>query len=429
MKDISQATALVIDNSLFLPVAFALAQKCKRVLYWTPWESGFAKVSKGVLGDGYIEIERCDDPWRVKDEVDFLVAPDVQHAGIQLEFEKQGKPVWGSRNADSIELNRHKFLKILERSGLDVPTQETVVGIIALRSFLEDKENKFIKISKWRGDMETHHWRNWKLDRYWLDALSVKLGPMGELIRFLVFDDIDTDLEIGGDTYGVDGQWPSLMLHGIEWKDKSYFSAVTKRESMPWQIQEVLEAFGKVLAPYRYRNEWSMEIRVKDEKAFFIDPTCRGGLPSTASQITLWSNFPEIIYAGAHGELVEPEPAGQFSIEVILKSKGEKDEWRIVDMPKELRPWAKLTACCSIDGLDCFPPDDTGDAIGWLVAIGNTPRETLETIKGYVALLPPGVTAEVETVANIIEEIESAEEKGIEFTGKPMPSPAEVLDS
>jgi hypothetical protein len=427
MKDISQATALVIDNSLFLPIAFCLAQKCKRVLYWTPWETGFSKLSKGILGDGYSEIERCDDIWKVKDQVDFLVAPDIQHSGIQLEWESQGKAVWGSRAADSIELDRHKFLKLLRQVGLDVPQQETVKGITGLRLFLEDKENKYIKISKWRGDMETHHWRNWKLDRYWLDSLAVKFGPASELIPFLVFDDIVTDLEIGGDTYNVDGQWPSLMLHGVEWKDKSYFAAVTERQDMPEQIQAVLDAFGKVLAPYRYRNEWSMEVRVQGDKAFFIDPTCRGGLPSTASQISLWKNFPEIIYAGAHGELVEPEPAARFSIEVIIKAKGEKDEWRVVDLPKALRPWAKLTACCSIDGLDCFPPDDTGDAIGWLVAIGDTPKETLETIKEYVALLPPGLTAEIDSVAKVIEEIESAEAEGIEFTNQPMPKPAAVL--
>jgi len=66
-----------------------------------------------------------------------------------------------------------------------------------------------------------------------LDVWAVRFGPAQNMVRFIVCEPIDTPLEIGGDTYCVDGQWPSLMLHGDEKKDKGYIGTVTKREDMP----------------------------------------------------------------------------------------------------------------------------------------------------------------------------------------------------
>lgn len=428
MKDISDVTFCVPDGGLFLPIAFCLAEKAKRVIVWSPDKRQFPSLSQGIIGDGFEQIECTLDFWPMLKEIDCFAFPDIGQAGLQLHLESQCKAVWGSRDADSIELDREKFLDILKSTGLDVPTYRIFEGLSELAHHLENTEDVYIKISRWRGDLETTHWRNWKVDNGLLDCWACKFGPAKELIRFLVFNAIDTDLEIGGDTYGVDGKWPKVMLNGYEWKDKSYFGAVTKTKEMPEQIQAVLEAFGPVLAPYRYRNQWSMEVRVKDDKAYFIDPTCRGGLPSTASQMALWTNLPEIIWHGANGELIDPEYEDEFAMECVLSSKSDKHTWGVVDIPDELKPHVNLGSCCEIDGCSAFPPDDShGDEIGWLVATGKTPKETLDTIKEYASMLPDGVSASTESLVNIIQEIETANEEGIEFSDKPLPSAEEVV--
>jgi len=428
MKETAQVTALVVDHGLFLPLAERLAQTYKRVLYWSPYEEGFSTIKKGCYGDGYPNIERCEDIWLAKDEIDLFIFPDIQHAGLQLELEAQGFPVWGSRAADSIELDREKFLRLLGQAGLEVPSHEVVVGLSALSDYLRDRENQFIKISRWRGDMETTHWRNWELDGNLMCQLGVKFGPLRELVRFLVFDAIETDLEIGGDTYCLNGEFPDLMLHGIEWKDKSYFAAVTKREEMPEQIRQTLEVFGPILGHYGYRNEFSVEVRVVEDRFYFIDPTCRGGMPSTGSQMMLWKNFPEIIWAGAHGVLMEPEPAAQYAMECVMTVKHQKDCWAVAGFPPELQEWVKPACCCKVDELYAFPPNDQQDEIGWLLAIGDSPRETLQAMQAHVAALPDGVCANVESLANVIKEIEQAEEEGIEFGKQDLPAPAEVIE-
>lgn len=431
MKDASDVIACVCDHrGLFLPVAHRLSEGFKKVYHWSAYEEGFSSIRKGVIGDGFPNIEWCRDPWDIKGQVDLFVFPDVELSGMQLELESQGYAVWGPRRADTIELNREKFLKILKDVGLDVPQYEVFTGLSALHEHLRDCEDCYIKISRWRGDMETTHWRSWKQDEGFLDYLAVRFGPAKEFIRFLVFDPIDADIELGGDTYCIDGNWPKLMLNGTEWKDKAYLGVVTDTKDMPRQVLEVMAAFAPEFEKERYRCEFSSEIRIQGDKAYFIDPTCRGGLPSTGSQLKLWGNFPEIVWAGAHGVLVEPEPLGMYSAECVLKTKVPPGNWAVVELTEALKPWAMLANCCLIDGAYAFPPDDQhGEEIGWLVAIGDTPQATIESMREKVEMLPEGVSAEFISLADILKEMDTAEEHGVQMSDDALPEPSTVIES
>lgn len=431
MKETNQITACVCDNpgGLFLPLALKLAQSYKRVFYQTPCEEGFSTVNKASVGKGFDNLVRVRDVWSIKRECDLFIFPDIEHSGLQLELEEQGYAVWGSRKGDELELNRKLFLEVLKDHGLDVPNYVICNGLTQLRDYLLDAEDKYVKISRYRGSMETWHWRDSSLDEGRLCELGVRFGPVKDLIPFIVLDNIDTPLEIGGDTYCIDGQWPSLMLHGDEWKDEGYIGAVTKRQDMPDQIQAVLDEFGPILGKSSYRNFFSMELRVKGEQSFFIDPTCRGGLPSMGSQMELWKNLPEIIWYGANGNLVDPVPAAKFSAECALTAKGEKKSWAVVDVPPSLEQWMKLAGACQVDAV-CFPPDDShGDEIGWLVAIGNSVKEVIDNIVKQSKLLPDGVHAKTECLVNLLKEIHESEQKGIEFTDQPVPDPAIVVEA
>lgn len=429
MRSVKDITVCCIDHGLFLSVAQALAKTCKRVLYQTPTEKAFTTLNDHIIGDGYPDIERCEDFWPIKDEIDLFVFSDIQHSGLQLELESQGFSVWGGRKGDSLELSREKFHRVLADVGLQVPKFERIVGLTKLREYLKDAEDRYIKISKYRGSLETFHWRNWGVDETALDVLAVRFGPAKELIPFLVFEPIHSEMEMGGDTFVVDGQWPDKMLHGTECKDKAYFSAVTEREKMPQQLQDVMEAFGPVLKPYRARQQWSMEVRrVSEDEAYFIDPTLRGGLPSTGSQLELISNLADVIWHGAHGDLLQPEYKAKFSAEVILTAKADKSAWTVVEVPTALKDAMKLANCCEIDGRICFPPNDDGDPIGWLVATGNSPQETLNNILELAKELPDGVSAATEDLADVFKEIHAEQGEDIQFTQQKVPEPEAVLE-
>ena len=153
-----------MDHGLFLPVAFRMAQACKRVCTRRRTEKAFTTLNDHIIGDGFSEIERCEDFWKLKHEIDLFIFCDIQHSGLQMELEDQGFAVWGSRNGDSLEINREKVNRVLEEVGLPVAPFEVIKGLTKLRVFLRDKTDRYIKISKYRGTMETTHWRDYDLD-------------------------------------------------------------------------------------------------------------------------------------------------------------------------------------------------------------------------------------------------------------------------
>lgn len=429
MKSLSDSTCLVFDNGLFVPLAERISRNgFGRVLYHSPYEEGFSTLNEAIIGYGLEGVERVNDIWTVKDEVDTWIFPDIEHAGLQLEFESQGRSVWGSRKGDSLELFREKFHRVLEQVGLDVPKFRTIQGLTKLSEFLKANDGPwFIKISRWRGSFETQKFRSWKMDECLLDQWAVKFGPAKDIVPFMVFDPIETELEIGGDTFCIDGQWPDLMLHGDEFKDKAYISAVTPRKEMPPQIQDVLEAFSPILAEYRYRNFWSMEVRVKDDAAYFGDATCRAPMPATGSQLENITNLPEIIYHGAQGEMVQPVFEKKFTSEVLVNLKGDHKCWRQTEIPTELKRWLKLPNSCQIDHLRCFPPDEQhGESIGWLVALGDTVEEMIATMKDQIALMPDGMSADIAPLGELLTVVEQAQDKGIDFPAE-VPPPETVL--
>lgn len=429
MKDISQATALVYDHGSYFPVAQRLAQDFQKVYYFTEWETGLSQVGNAVLGDGFENVIRVRDPWKVKREVDLFVFPDIGQSGMQEELESQGIAVWGARSADQQEQNRELFLKTLGDCGLKVPPHTVVVGLTNLREYLAGKEDQYIKISRYRGSFETSHFRSLEDDRSLLDWWGVKFGPVAELVRFIVFPNIDTPLEIGADTFCVDGQWPDVMLHGLEWKDKSYFSAVTKREDMPQQIQDVLDRYSAVLERSCYRSQFSMEVRVKEDTGYFIDPTCRGGLPSTNSFLRM-KNASQVIYHGAHGELVQPDYGYAFAAESIVNLKGEGNRWRTCREPEgHMKEHLFLTGCCNVNGVLAFPPNEhDGGDVGWLVNTGDDQEEVITGMNALADELPDGLDASTETLGYVLKEIHDAGKEGIEFSDEPTPEPAVVME-
>lgn len=427
--DFSNRTALVFDHGFFLPLARRLAESFGRVLYYTPWEKSYPVLNEGIIGAGFGDIIRCNDFWSLKKSIDLFVFPDIYHGGLQAELRSQGCRVWGAGAGMKLELDREFFLKKLGELGLAVPPCKSIRGLSALGDYLKDKKDQYIKVSMWRGSWETKHWRSWEEDAEKLDVWAVRLGGLKEHVPFLVFAPIETKLEIGGDTYCVHGQWPANMLHGIEKKDEAYFAAVTPKREMPDELTHILDAFSPFLAETGYSCQWSMEVRVTDDEAYFIDATTRGGLPSTASFLTA-KNIPEVLYHGADGELVEIDYGFKFSAECMVKIKGEPDAWAAFITPPELKPWLKVSDCCELDGKIWFPSDGPPiEEIGWLLAVGDTPTEVARKMNEQADLLPDGAEASVEALADILREITAEEEAGIKFTDKEIPPPEIVLEA
>ncbi len=431
MKSIDQVHIRVIDKGIFLPIARRLARECAHVSYWVPHEKAFPTV-RDVIGDGFDDIERIASPWQDNESIDCWCFPDVGFSRLQKELIDNGAIVWGARNADVIETSRLRFLEALNKTNLPVPTYTKIVGMTMLRVFLKDNEDKYIKISQFRGDWETFHWRNWDEDEMELDARATKLGPWKDVITFYVFDRIETEIEDGCDTYCIDGKFPSLLIHGYEAKDRAYMGTFQKTEDFPEEVRIVNDEFGPILAEYGYRSFFSSEVRItKDGKSYFIDPTLRAGSPPSQVACEMIGNLGDIIWQGAQGNLIEPEPVSQFGVQAILCFCSDRHQWRTFEVPAKIEQWVKCGFCSQIGGRLCFPPDPEmmRGEFGWLVGIGDTASEAIEHLKSNAAELPDGVHCEFTALADLINEVKSASESGMEFTDQPMPEPEIVLEA
>lgn len=430
VKDIKDVVMCVVDLGTFFPVAMRLSRDCKKVFYCVPNGEASRTFAASCRGDGHAGIERIDDFWPHLEEIDTFVFPDCGMGGLQLELERQGKSVWGSKNSGVEEEMRGKWIKTCEKLGLPMPKTHVIKGLTNLLVFFRehDGETFHVKISRFRGDMET--WKATELAAIEnkIRVLWNKFGPWGDDIKFYVQEPVETDIEGGADSYFVNGQYPDKVILGYEKKGESYFATWKPREEMPPEIWKPSEVIAPLMAAHNYCNLVSTEIRVAEDKSYLLDPCLRFGSPAGEEELELYGNFTEIIYRGAMGELVQPDMAAKFCGEAIIGYCGDKDGWKSIEVPQEVEQWVKLYACGCRGGAYHFPPSQDAECIGCVVGLGDTPEEVLDHLKEVrEALGDAPVDIKIEPLVDLFDEIEKAEKQGIEFSEKSMPDPAEVV--
>lgn len=435
MKELSDTTACVIDYGIYFPVAERLSRDLKQVYYHIPGGEAFETFAMGSRGYGHEDVELIEDFWRIKKQIDVFVFPDAagaSYSGIQLELQSQGFPIWGSKDAADLERKRGSWIDKCEELGLPMPKTHRIKGITNAWIFFQEHQGEefYVKVSRWRGDMET--WKACELAqiRNKLDLLRIKWGPLSEDMILYVQEKIDTDIEGGVDTYFV-GDYPDKIVLGYEKKGESYFGVVKDRKDMPPEIWSVNEKAKALLASFDYCNMVSTEVRVSTEKgiSWWLDPCFRFPSPAGEEELELYKNFSQIVVSGANGELVQPEIDEEFAGEAVIEYTGDKDGWKSFTVPEEVRQWVKLYACVYHEGAYHFNPQTDPEALGCAVALGRKPQEVIDRLKEIQeALKNAPVSLHIEPMADLIKEIESAEEQGIEFTEKEMPQPSEVLE-
>jgi hypothetical protein len=432
MKKIDEVVALVVDHGRFVHVARCLGQQFAKVYYTSPEERDCPLVREASVGDGFDEIERVKSAWQVKDEVDLVVFPDIGFECMQAELRYQGIPVWGAGNASYLESNKSVFLDELSKTELPVAPHTVIKGLTNLRLHLMKEEDKYIKISKYRGDWETLHWTNFDEMEGTLDSYAVRFGCLKELITFYVFDAIETEIEDGVDAYCVGGHWPENVLHGMECKDKAYIGTIQKMQDLPEEVICVNDCFGPILDRLTNHGalKFSTEVRITEEReSYFIDPTARFGSPPSQGECLLIKNLPEIIYRGALGELVEPEHEDNFVVQAFLSMCDDRDEWRSVKLTEEQDEAIKGGFCCKVDGKLCLMPitEYHTKEVGYLCATGKTMKQAIENLRKLKDDLPCSLHCEFASLADLLKEIHEAEAADMPFTDEIVPEPETIV--
>jgi len=426
MKELSDITALVLDFGTFQDLASRLSETYKRVFYFTPFETEYQDCKNCVIGTGMPNVERVDDYLdpEILGELDLVIVPDISFNGHQKLFRSLDIPVWGSMGGSDLELYRTRFLKMLGDVGLPVAKSKTVVGMTALEALLKKEKDRWVKVNRFRANMETWHSIDYEHSVPELLRLRNEFGGVAEKIVFIVQEPIPDAQEVGYDGYSVDGKYPAKSYQGYEKKNELYLGSWLPAEELPDMVQEVNEKIGPVLKKLGYRNFLATEIRDK----FFIDITPRHAGQTQEHLQRTCTNLPEIIAAGAEGELVEPEFEARFAAEATLHYTGGGDGWKVLNVSKEAKPNVRLTGYCQDGDTYHFPPGKN-DEVGVVIGNGNTVEEAIDNLKEHFELIKgEPVKAEMNGFVDILNDIKKAQADGIKFSDKPIPKPASVME-
>jgi hypothetical protein len=373
--------ALVWDGGLFPFTATTLAKSFGKVYYYSPYQSdAFPLSRKALWGMGLPNVERTNDFFTHVEESDILVFPDVGMGDLQSYLKRQGKAVWGAGDAEIIELDRVFLKKWQMQNDLRIPRTWIIHGVNALREHLSNPENnnQYVKVSTWRGDLESkHHQNNW-LSQTWLDFLTHQLGPNKERITFVVESAIEDAVESGWDGISIDGAYPSFGLTGWENKDTSYIGMVTPYSDCPPVLREVNDKLAPFFKSLGARTLFSTEVRViADGSGYLIDIAMRNGSPPSECMQNIFSNWGDIIGYGAQGVMVVPEPAAKFAAQIVLRSDWAENDFLPIRFPSEYRDFIHLHGHTRVDNMD-YVVSIGMDIIGSATGIGSTPEEATE---------------------------------------------------
>ncbi len=379
--DLSNKTALFIDHGLFTFIAEKLAPDFGRMLYYSDWKNAFPKWSQASPGDGIPGVERVNELWPAIEKADIIIFPDIYDGEFQLKLRKMGKRVWGGGTTDVLEHDREKFRDLQVELGMAVPETVIIHGMEALRDHLIQCEDKHVKIITFRGDMESFNHISYDITECFLDDLESRLGAQKESVKFIVEDPIG-EVEIGFDGWCIDGKFPEICGYGYEVKDSGYVGRIVPYGELPVALSKVNRSLGPELGSRGMRGFFSTEVRLgSDRVPYLLDPCMRAGSPPSEVMVESYSNLAEIIWEGAAGNLVVPQPTGKYTAIAMLESKWADTHWMSLLIPDDVAPYVKLKCKAVKDGRTYFVPQ-FGElyTIGGVVAVADTIKEAIRLV-------------------------------------------------
>lgn len=350
----------VYDNTggAYLPIAQKMCNCFDKVYYYSNNQNPFPRIAMDKIGTGYEKLIRLDEFWGEQlDNIDIVMFPDIYCNDIGYRLRKMGKLVWGGTEAEQLETNRKLFKQELESVGLmNLPT-EYVQGVDNLIKYLKQEQNNWVKLSYYRGEMETFHHFNFNHSEVFLEDIQHQLGPLGSDIEFIVERNMDSIAEIGYDGFTVNGRMANTNMFGFEIKNCGYVGTYCDYSKLPDPVKIVNDKFNPVLQKYGHTGFYSNEIRYTESKdSYYIDPCIRAGSPPSNTMMEMITNWDEIIPAACKNYVIEPKFKSKYGVELILKSNYCNNSYLPVSYPSEFSDNVKLKGAFRKNNKDYIVP-------------------------------------------------------------------------
>jgi hypothetical protein len=426
-----------MDNGLFHSFAQHVAQEiiagggtCD---YYTPWQGSFPSSRQTRLGEGWPELTRILDPQRDENKVDLWVFLDLFQADYQFRLRKAGARVWGSGDGEALELERWEFKAWCGRNGIRTPPSELFKGLPALRAYLAERKNKYVKLAHAanRGDMDTKLWKNKFLTEWTFDQLEYDLGAFKYDTEFIAEDKLEDIIELGEDWPAViDGLWSEWGMYAFEVKGLGTVGIQMPYAKMPQCLRDFNAKLSKVMKADQYRGAFSMEGLYNARREYSAtDPCCRLGSPSNELLQEMFTGWAKTIWFGAEGKLVSLLPAkdAKYGIVAMVYSEQSGKNWEPLSYKPALDRWVKLRNPYMLGGKRFAVPQGSPTNVAGVVGTGNLLLSAAKALGEHVHGVD-GHQIEIATdaISKMLEIITKANQWGATFTSDPLPTAAEL---
>ena len=419
------SSVCVVDNvgGSYLPIAHRLSEHFDCVYYYSVNQNPFPRMALDMVGTGYNNIIRIDEFWKNIDKFEVICFPDIYFNDWGYALRKMGKKVWGGTEAEQLETDRRLFKSELENVGLAVAPTKYIKGVDMLVKELKESQDKWIKLSYYRGEGETTRHIKWSQSEIMIDNLNYEMGPLAATAEFCLEDHIDSIAEIGYDGWTINGQFTDGMIWGLEVKDCGYVGKACNYENIPDPVKMTNDKFSPVLQKYGHTGFYSTEVRYgKDGNTYYTDPCVRSGSPPSNVYMKMIDNWVEIMIKGAMGEMVEPKFNSKYGCEIILKSNYCNNNTLPVMIPKEYKDNVALKGAYFMNDKNyVIPFNQAGikdlEAFGSVVVVGDDLNEIMnKAVEIANSIEAPGIYFAENTLEKAMSTFSDLEKNtGIKF--------------
>jgi hypothetical protein len=383
---------MIVDNGEFVDFARSLGRSYKKVYYHNPdWSSFYRSVNECQLGSGFEEIELVPGMMDHFDEVDFYIFLRSMDASIQVLLAGLGKAVWGAKHGIWLEYERDRCKQLMKSLGLPVAPYAALKGLDALAEYLKKHDDQWVKLNGYRAHFESFFAPDYEQVESKFNRMRWEMGENRNDVTFTSENNLPDAFEFAIDSQSIFGQLPNKVLYGVEIKDVGYLARWTDYAAVP----DFAKAFDKAIAPTLeeegYCTFYSPETRKgKEGPAHMIDLTCRLPSPPGECYPTAMKNLPEVMWEGANGNCIDPEPSDEWVAQLMLESEWAASNWTAIDIPKEYEPYLKLKSVERRNGkLYVIPQMVKSSTIGAAIGKGSTmerainmAREVAKSVSG-----------------------------------------------
>ena len=401
MSSLREKSICIVEHGHHLFFAEEFVKSYGKVFVYIMNEDSYLKPDKDTIGsgiDGVHLLEFDEDFWKLvdfagDDEIVYFF-PDVGQGALQRHLQRLGKRVCGSLASEKFEMDRWYLNECLKQVGLPTVPMKKIVGTTNLRKFLKANPNQVVKISYYRGLIETFLADDpWEMELQIIE-LDCLLGMNKDSMEFICQEIIESELEVGYDGFNVNGQHPQFCMRGPEIKDKAYLGIITK-ETAPL-LQYINEKTAPIFAKNKYQGFYHNELRLIDKpwKKFpvtpiYTDATCRTGSPPAEGMLKVYEPhcIAKAVWTMAEGRLPLLRPIAKWMGEVVLMSPKADKAWLHVIIPEKVRPWVMLKDHCVKNGQTFIIPNGNGGYLGNVIAIGDKPQEVIDLVLKRAAMV------------------------------------------